>query len=137
VTNQTVITALNEAFNRELSTAIRYLVQGSCIRGRQNQYLRKMYLDEVSDEMGHARYLAEKIAMLGDRPDARPDLTAPPTDIETMIDNDLAHEEKDVTHYTKLAELADSIGDIDLKMKMEEHAADEFRHAEEFRRMRE
>jgi bacterioferritin len=135
--NEGLITGLNEALNREFSTIIRYLLQGSIIRGRQNQSLRQMYRDEVRDEIGHAQYLADKIVALGARPTVNPDLTPPPTGIDKMIDNDLAKEESDTAHYKKLADMADQSGDIELKMKMEEQAADESHHADELRRMRE
>jgi bacterioferritin len=135
--NEALIQGLNEALNREFSTVIRYLLQGSIIRGRQNQSLRQMYRDEVRDEIGHAQYLADKIMALGATPSVKPDLTPPPTGIDKMIDNDLAKEESDIAHYKKLADLADKSGDIELKMKMEEQAADESHHADELRRMRE
>lgn len=137
MSNQDLIKNLNEALNRELSTIIRYLLQGSIIRGRQNQPLRQMYRDEVRDEIGHAQYLADKIISLGATPTVNPDLTPPPSVVEKMIDNDLAKEQSDVAHYKKLADLADQSGDIELKMKMEEQAADESHHADELRRMRE
>jgi rubrerythrin len=66
-----------------------------------------------------------------------PDLSPPPSGLEKMIENDLAKEQSDVAHYKKLADLADRTGDIELKMKMEEQAADESRHADELRRMKE
>jgi bacterioferritin len=133
--NEVLIEELNEALNRELSTIIRYMVQGSIIKGRQNLSLRQMYRDEVGDEIGHAQYLADKIASLGGVPMVKPDLTPPSADVDRMIDNDLAKEESDVVHYKKLADLADRSGDIELKMKMEEHAAEESHHVEELRRM--
>ena len=106
------------------------------IRGRQNQSVRQMYREEVRDEIGHAQYLADKIVMLGGTPTLHPDLNPPPADVETMIENDLAKEELDVALYMKLATLAEQKGDIELKMKMEEQAADEWHHADELRRMK-
>jgi len=76
-----LIAGLNEALNRELSTIIRYMLQGSMIKGRQNQSLRAMYREEVTDEIGHAQYLADKIVMLGGTPKVSPDLTPPPDDV--------------------------------------------------------
>jgi len=131
-----LLEGLNDAINREISTILRYLLQGSIIRGRQNQSLRQMYRAEVTDEIGHAQYLADKIVMLGGVPLLRPDLSPPPADVERMIENDRAKEELDVAHYKKLAEMADERGDIELKMKMEEQAADESHHADELRRMK-
>jgi bacterioferritin len=131
-----LIAGLNEALNRELSTIIRYMLQGSLIKGRQNQSLRAMYRKEVTDEIGHAQYLADKIVMLEGTPKVSPDLKPPPADVQKMIENDLANELSDIAHYKKLADLAEQAGDIELKMQMEEQAADESRHADELRRMR-
>lgn len=135
--NDALIDALNEALNRELSTIVRYLLQGSIIRGRVNQPLREMYRAEVADEIGHAQYLADKIVMLGGMPQVKPDLTPPPVSVDQMIENDLRAEESDIEHYKKIAALAEESGDIELKMQMEEQAADESRHAQALRRMRE
>jgi len=137
MSKEQLLDGLNEALNRELSTIIRYLLQGSIIRGRTNEPLRQMYRAEVGDEIGHAQYLADKITMMGGQIRVQPDLTPPPGTVDKMIENDLAAEESDVTHYKKLADLADQVGDIELKLQMEDQAADESRHAQELKRMRE
>jgi bacterioferritin len=133
--NGELLGAMNEALSREISTMVRYLVQGSSIHGLRNEPLRNMYRKEVSDELGHAQYLADKIVAMGGTPKVKPDLSAPPADVSKMIKNDLAAEEKDVEHYRRLAEMAEQSGDVELKVKMEELAADEARHADELRRL--
>ena len=72
---------------------------------------------------------------MGGTPKVKPDLSAPPVDVSKMIKNDLAAEEKDVEHYRQLAGMAEESGDVELKVKMEELAADEARHADELRRL--
>ena len=52
-----------------------------------------------------------------------------------MLENDINEEQADVKHYLKLASLAEEEGLIDLKVKMEEQAADEAGHAEEMTRL--
>ena len=130
-----LITALNEAFNREISTAVRYLVQGAAIQGQKNEPLREMYRGEVGDEIGHAQYLADKIVALGGVLKPAVELAAPSGTISEMVRHDVAQEEKDVQSYMELVKLADAAGEIELKLRMEEQAADESRHAEELRRM--
>jgi bacterioferritin len=134
--NTQLIDQLNEALNREISTAVRYMLQSSAIQGVRNEPLRNMYREEVQDEMDHAQYLADKIVMLGGTPQSNPDFKPLPEDVSRMIDNDLAAEQDDVAHYKKLAALAEEAGDIELKIQMEEQAADESRHAEKLRRMK-
>lgn len=135
--NQKLIDGLNEALNREISTSIRYLLQGSEIRGRANQPLREMYRDEVSDEMGHAQYLADNIVRLGGTPVVKADLTPPPKVVDEMIEKDIEAEINDISHYVELAELAGEANEIELRMRLEELAADESHHADELRRLRE
>ena len=134
-TRTKLIEAMNEALNRELSTAVRYLVQGAAIQGQKNEPLREMYRSEVSDEMDHAQYLADKIVALGGTPKPAFEFNPPAGTIDEMVRHDVAQEQKDVEGYVRLAELADKAGAIELKLRMEEQAADETRHAEELRRM--
>ena len=130
-----VIQKLNHALNREVSTFLRYLLQAAQIKGAQWEAVRQMYLEEVADEVGHAQYLANKIAMLGGTPTLNPDLTPPPSDVRTMLHNDIEQEKVDVQGYLELAAAAEKTGLVDLKMKMEEQAADEAHHAEEMTRL--
>jgi len=132
---QELIDGLNKALNREVTTFLRYLLQGAQIKGAQWESVRQMYVEEVADEVGHAQYLAAKIVMLGGTPTLNPDLSAPPQDVSAMLKNDISEEHKDVAHYLHLAELADQEGLADLKMKMEEQAADEATHAETMQRL--
>ncbi|MCB0333915.1 MAG: ferritin-like domain-containing protein [Bdellovibrionales bacterium] len=130
-----VIQKLNHALNREVSTFLRYLLQAAQIKGAQWEAVRQMYLEEVADEVGHAQYLANKIAMLSGTPTLNPDLTPPPSDVRTMLHNDIEQEKVDVQGYLELAAAAEKTGLVDLKMKMEEQAADEAHHAEEMTRL--
>lgn len=133
--NEELIRGLNHAMNREVSTFLRYMLQASSIRGAEWESVRQMYLAEVADEVGHAQYLANKIAMLGGTPRLEPDLTPPPSDPRDMLEHDREEEQVDVVHYMKLAGLAEREGLFDLKMKMEEQAADEAEHAERMARL--
>lgn len=130
-----LLDGLQHALNREVSTFLRYMVQSSVIKGIEFQPVRQMYQSEVTDEIGHAQYLADKIAMLGGTPKLDPDLTPPPGDVKEMLKRDIAEEEKDVEHYKKLAELAEKAGLIELKLRMEDQAADEEGHAIQMQRL--
>jgi bacterioferritin len=131
-----LLEGLNDAFNREIITAIRYMLQGSTIQGLENEPLRQMYRSELADELRHAQYLADKIVMMGSVPQLLAQVSLPLTDPEEMMDRDLVEEESDIEHYRTLAKLAEDAGDTELKLKMEEQAADETRHAERLRRLR-
>jgi bacterioferritin len=130
-----LITALNQQLNREITTLLRYMLQAASIRGAAHETVRRMYLEEVADEVGHAQFLANQIVMLGGRPTLQPDLTPPPGDVRQMLERDAGEETTDVKNYVRLASLAEQQGLIALKMKMEEQAADEDEHGHEMRRL--
>lgn len=130
-----LIEGLNEQMNREVSTFLRYMLEAAAIKGAEFESVREMYLAEVADEVQHAQYLANQIVMLHGNPVLEPDLTPPPTDVRTMLEQDAAEESNDVKNYIRLAALAEEEGLIALKMKMEEQAADEDEHGYEMRRL--
>jgi bacterioferritin (cytochrome b1) len=132
--NEMLIEKLNHALNREVSTSLRYLLQAASIKGAEWAPVREMYDEEVGDEMEHARYLVNKIVMLGGRPTLEPDLTPPPAGVKEMLEHDMAEEEVDVKGYLELAAMAEEAGLADLKLHMEDQAADEAAHAEKMRR---
>ncbi|MCB9844639.1 MAG: ferritin-like domain-containing protein [Phycisphaeraceae bacterium] len=135
MSNQALIEKLNAQLNREISTFLRYMLQGAKIRGAQWEAVRDMYLSEVADEVGHAQYLANQIEILGGSPTLDPDLAAPPSDVREMLQRDIEQEGADVRNYTELAELAGSQGRMALKLKMEEQAGDEDEHRQEMGRL--
>lgn len=130
-----LLSGLNDALNREVGTFLRYILQGASIKGAEWENVRSLYLEEIADEVGHAQYLASKIVMLGGTPTLDPDLTPPPSDPREMLTRDIAAEKDDAAHYLKLAGLAEKEGLADLKIRMEEQAADEAGHGEQMLRL--
>lgn len=130
-----LLNGLNEQLNREVSTFLRYMLQAASIKGAQWQNVRDMYQQEVTDEVGHAQYLADQIVMLGGMPKLQPNLSPPPTDVREMLSHDIREEQTDVQNYTRLASLAEKEGLFALKMKMEEQAADEDEHRQGMQRL--
>jgi bacterioferritin len=135
VANQELISGLNNQLNREVTTFLRYMLQAASIKGAQWQRVREMYLSEVTDEVGHAQYLADQIIMLGGTPELKPDLTPPPQDVKQMLQHDSEQERTDVRNYTQLAALAEKEGLMALKMQMEDQAADEDGHRQQMQRL--
>jgi bacterioferritin len=133
--NTELIAKLNDQLNREVGTFLRYLLQAASIKGAQHEKVREMYAEEVTDEVGHAQYLANQIVMLGGTPKLSPDLAPPPTDVRAMLERDAAAESTDVKNYVHLATLAEKAGLVALRLKMEEQAGDEDEHGQEMRRL--
>ena len=133
--NKELIQGLNDQMNREVTTFLRYMLQAASIRGAEYEAVREMYLEEVTDEVGHAQYLANQISLLGGTPKLDPDLTPPPSNVMEMLKRDAEAEQEDVKHYSHLAELAGEEGLMHLKLHLEDQAADEGAHGQEMRRL--
>lgn len=133
--SQELLDRLNQQLNREVSTFLRYMLQAASIKGAQYESVREMYLEEVTDEVGHAQYLANQIEMLGGTPTLDPDLTPPPDDVAEMLRSDAEEEKMDVENYEHLASLAEEKNLVALKNAMEEQAVDEDEHGQEMRRL--
>lgn len=132
---QELIDALNEDLAKELGTIVRYNDQAARLKGLEGHELRELLIIEISDEVEHARYLADKISTLGGTP------TTDPFDFErkdgykAMIKYNVKVEKADSQAYAKHAEMAGEFGDYDLKVTLEDMAGDERRHAEEMERL--
>jgi bacterioferritin (cytochrome b1) len=126
--HQQLIGELNCALNREVSAILRHLLQGASITEAELQKVKEIYQREMADELDLAQYLASQIVMLGGTPNLAPDLARPPADVKQMLANDIEQQRQDLRHYMKLASLAEEEGLMDLKLRMEERAENEYGH---------
>jgi bacterioferritin len=135
MTKEELIKGLNEDLAAELGTVIRYTYQASRSFGLWGLELREMFARERLDEIGHAAFLMDMIVDLGGEPTTTPKPFEKPADPKEMLELDLRMENEDIASYTKRAALADELGFTELKLKLEEMAADEAGHARELRRI--
>lgn len=132
---QKLLEALNEDLAAELGTILRYIYQAGKVVGPQGEEVRELLLREVEDELGHARFLTDVIVDLGGEPTTTPKDFDKPQDLKAMLELDLRLELQDVENYKEHAQLADELGEIEIKVRLEELAADESGHARELRRL--
>lgn len=130
-----LIRGLNEDLAAEWGTVIRYTYQASKSFGLLGAELREILQKEVQDELGHATFLTDVIIDLGGEPTTTPKEFAKPESLKAMLELDLEMELKDIENYKKRAKQAEELGEIELKVKLEEIAADEAGHARELRRL--
>jgi bacterioferritin len=135
MTKEDLIKGLNEDLAAELGTVIRYTYQASRSFGLGGLELREMFARERLDEIGHAAFLMDVIVDLGGEPTTTPKPFAKVADPKEMLELDLRMETEDVAHYTERARQAEELGYAELKVKLEEMAADEAGHARELRRI--
>jgi bacterioferritin len=134
-TKEALIAGLNEDLAAELGTIIRYTYQAGHSFGFWGLKLREWFAAETQDELGHATFLAEMIVDLGGEPTTTPKTFEKPETLREMLELDVSMELHDVENYIKHAELAGQLGQVELKLKLEEMAADEAGHARELRRI--
>ena len=132
---QELIQGLNEDLAAELGTVIRYTYQASKAFGFAGAELREVFQREAQDEIGHASFLMDVIVDLGGEPTTVPKEFAKPESLSGMLEVDVGMELEDVENYMKHAGLAEELGEVELKLKLEEMAADEAGHARELRRL--
>ena len=134
-TKEDLINGLNEDLAAELGTVIRYTYQAGKSFGLLGMELRELFAEETQDELGHAAFLTDVIVDLGGEPTTIPKQFEKPEGIKEMLEFDLKMERHDVEDYMKHAALAEALGLVELRMKLEEMAADEAGHARELRRI--
>ena len=130
-----LIQGLNEDLAAEWGTIIRYTYQSSLALGLRGAELREIFAREIPDEIGHATFLTDVIADLGGDPTTRPRSFETPRNLKAMVELDLQMELEDVQNYTDHSRMADELGETELKVKLENIAADESRHARELQRI--
>ncbi|MCB0036089.1 MAG: ferritin-like domain-containing protein [Anaerolineales bacterium] len=130
-----LIQGLNEDLSGELGTIIRYTVQSSKAFGPHGAEVRELLRSEIQDELKHATFLADVIVDLGGEPTTEPQSFDNNDSLRDMLRLDIEMEQSDVTNYTERAALAEKLGKAELKVRLEEMAADEARHARQLRRL--
>jgi bacterioferritin len=135
MSKETLLKGLNEDLAGELGTIIRYNYQAGRAEGPVGEHLRQMFRQEIPDELGHAAFLTDVIVDLGGEPTTVPASFDKPGSPKAMLALDLEMEKADVERYSQHARLADELGFVELKLKLEEIAADEAGHARQIQRI--
>jgi bacterioferritin len=97
--------------------------------------LRALFQAEIADELGHAQFLADKIAALGGEPTTEARRVQPARHPREMLQNALGAEIQAIADYGERLRQAEEFGDVGLKVALENQLADETRHKEEFERI--
>ena len=134
MSKEALIKGLNDDLAAELGTVIRYTHQAAKCYGLLAAELRELLAKEAQDELGHAAYLMDVIQDLGGEPTTLPKQFEKPADLKGMLELNVKMEGEDVANYLAHAKLAEELGLPELKMKLEEMAADEAGHGRELRR---
>jgi bacterioferritin (cytochrome b1) len=123
-----LIKLLNRQLNREVSAMLRYTIEAASLNGESHATARTLYLNEVSEKVERAQYLADQIVALCGDPTLSPDIVRPQATLREMLRRDATEEQTDAQNYLELATEAKEAGLSALKQKMQEQAAIEHKH---------
>ena len=99
-----LIEALNRDLADELGASILYLYQTSTATGWEGEELREFLSPEITGEMQHAIFLAEKIAALGGKPTTQPSQHKSPKEVKAMLKYDLQLEREAIQNGAQALE---------------------------------
>jgi bacterioferritin len=131
VDKQALIDALNEDLANEYSAIIQYIQYAAKVRGIWRTELRSFFQAEIPDEQLHAQYLADKIAAMGGEPTTQPAPIRHANTAEEMLRAVLSAENDAIARYTVRVKQADELGEVALRVQLENFIADEQNHAQE------
>jgi bacterioferritin len=130
-----LIDGLNEDLAAEYQAVIMYRTYASLVRGPFRQELKAFFEGEIPDELAHAAFLADKIVALGGTPTTDVPPVAVARDNREMLENALQAEVDTIERYTRRIDQAEAVGDISVKVQLEDLIVDESKHRDDIRRM--
>jgi bacterioferritin len=131
MSKEALIAAMNDQLSAEYQAIIQYVQYSAIVSGPHRPELVTFFQAEIPDEQGHAQYLADKISALGGIPTTNAKPVPSGETARQLLENVLAAEMEAVAAYTRLIELADSAGEIGIRIQMENFVQDESTHRDE------
>jgi bacterioferritin len=135
VARDALVAGLNDDLAGEYQAVLMYSNYAAKLTGPCRGELRSLFQAEITDELGHAQFLADKIAALGEEPTTEARRVEPADHPREMLQNALAAEKQAIADYGERLRQAEDYGDIGLKVALENQIADETRHKEELERI--
>jgi len=132
---QALIDGLNDDLAGEYQAILMYTQYSAKLTGPYRRELRALFQAEIPDEQGHAQFLSDKIANLGGDPTTKPRNVPPADQPRQMLEQALKAEKQAIADYCERIEQAEALGDVGLKVNLENQVADETRHKEEIERI--
>lgn len=140
-TTQEIVNELTTAYFMELETVMNYIANSVYLDGVRAEEIKKSLAADVTEEIGHAQQLADRIKTIGGSIPGSQAFSAsqaslqPPadsTDVVTVIKGVIDAEDAACSQYTKIIKLCDGIDYVTQDMCIA-LLADEQQHRREFR----
>ena len=130
-----LIEGLNVDLAHEYAAVIQYRTYASAVSGPHRQELRAFFTGEITDELGHAQMLCDKIIALGGTPTMTPAATKMTDDVREMLQNSLDDEIATIARYVERRKQAEEAQEFGLAVALDELIADETSHRDELRQV--
>ena len=130
-----IIDGLNHDLAGEYQAILMYIHYSAKLTGPYRRELRALFQTEIPDEQGHAQFLSDKIAAMGGEPITEPRPVPHADHPHEMLEQALKAEKQAIADYTVRIGQAEKLGEIGLKVTLENQLADETRHKEEIERI--
>jgi bacterioferritin len=127
----TLVEHLNDDLAGELQAIAMYIQYSAMLTGPHRKDLRDLFQAEIPDELRHAQFLADKIAVFGGTPTTVPRPVPQASTPYQMLQNVLEAERRAIADYTQRVAEAEEHDEIGLKVELENQIADETRHRDE------
>lgn len=131
MTKDDLIHKLNEDLAGEYQAIIMYTTYAAMVTGPYRPTLKAFFAQEIPEELGHAQFLADKIASFGHQPTTEPRPVPHTSDPREMLENVLKAEKQAIADYKARVEEALQLGEKGLSIHLETIVEDETRHYEE------
>jgi bacterioferritin len=132
---QALIDGLNEDLANEYMAVISYLLFSRMVSGPLRIELAGFLEGEIAEELEHAKFLAHKIVALGGQPTTEPAEVVVSQDNREMLQLALQAEKDTIERYTQRIKQAEAVGELGLKVDLEEIVAEETKHKEDLERI--
>lgn len=130
-----LIKDLNFDLSHEYGAVIQYSYSASVVSGLYRSALKPFFEEEITDELGHAMYLSEKIKSLGGIPTTKAAEVPQPTEVKDILEAVLKSESDTIVRYEERRKQAEELGYTELVVTLEDMIADETGHKEEVERL--
>lgn len=130
-TNQSLIQGLYEDLAHEYQAVLMYTTYAAMARGIHRPILQAFFEAEIPEELGHAKFLANKITALGGTPTTTPAPFSLVQNNREMLEQAFQAETETISRYVERRKEAEACGDYGLAADLDDIIRDETRHKEE------
>src|SRR5699024_11434012 len=117
---EALIEDLNVDLAHEYGAAIQYSYSASVVTGLFRSALKPFFEEEITDELGHALSLSEKIKSLGGLPTTKAADVPQPENVRDLLEAVLKAETETVVRYEKRKKQAEELGFTELAVQLDD-----------------